>query len=493
MDLVSALAEVFAPAPRYEQKGVRPQDLIPAWQSDQPESREWDDRKAVTEGLQSSPWVARCVRARARALASLPLVTFSLEDDAWVPRPEHKLTRLVESPNNFMSRADVIERSSMQLDLSGNFVWQMVRRGDVTPVTSKTSLKRRLKEIAEAKAAKKIGDVIELWPLQIYPLKPIPSKEDWILGFEYREGDAYVPVLAYGDSIHHMMAGLISQHWGMGRLQAASVSVDSEIAARQWNRRQLSNRGVPDGVIELPIDIGDEQFRQAEAALKRQGGQRKGAWIVPGTFKPLSLSPVDMDWAAGLGRSALEICAAFDTPPPVAGIMENATLANVDTLIAAWWEGSVLVDADAIEMTLNRTLTPEFGPTPGRMDKKMSSLPRRALSSGFRRELKQWIKDGGRDKLLAKHAKAASNGLDDSSPIWLGFDATNIPALQAKFKEKIEQVKSMVACGIALNDAIARVDLGIDDQIGGDVPRVPSNTVEVTVDTEEAAAKLTAA
>uniref|UniRef100_A0A0N5A0L6 Phage portal protein n=2 Tax=cellular organisms TaxID=131567 RepID=A0A0N5A0L6_PARTI len=59
-------------------------------------------------------------------------------------------------------------------------------------------------------------------------------------------------------------------------------------------------------------------------------------------WKPMSLTPHDMDFIAGKHAAAREIALAFGVPPQLLGIPGDATYANYREANAAFWRGTVI-------------------------------------------------------------------------------------------------------------------------------------------------------
>ncbi len=59
-------------------------------------------------------------------------------------------------------------------------------------------------------------------------------------------------------------------------------------------------------------------------------------------WKPMSMSPADMDFIAGKHAAAREIALAFGVPPQLLGIPGDATYANYREANAAFWRGTVI-------------------------------------------------------------------------------------------------------------------------------------------------------
>ena len=78
-------------------------------------------------------------------------------------------------------------------------------------------------------------------------------------------------------------------------------------------------------------------------------------------WKPLSLSPKDMDFIQLKAMSAREIALAFGYPAYLLGLPEGATFSNVAEARLHLWEQTILPLADLLRDELANWLLPRFG------------------------------------------------------------------------------------------------------------------------------------
>jgi hypothetical protein len=112
--------------------------------------------------------------------------------------------------------------------------------------------------------------------------------------------------------------------------------------------------------------------------------------------------------------------------PPIVGIYEDATLANIKTAREMHWEDTIIPYLDDLKGALNRSLVRRFGK---------------------------------RDTLR------------------LAYDTSEVRALQDKFHKQIETGERMFKMGVPFNQIIQRLGLRMDPVPGGDVGYVPSTMV----------------
>ncbi len=134
-------------------------------------------------------------------------------------------------------------------------------------------------------------------------------------------------------------------------MEAAATALDIHNAAGAWNKALLDNSARPSGalVVDTP-----RAFRWATSRLQRlreeleagfQGPARAGRpLLLEGgiDWKPLSLSPKDMDFVQARAAAAREIALAFGVPPMLLGLPGDNTFANYAEANRGFWRQTVL-------------------------------------------------------------------------------------------------------------------------------------------------------
>jgi hypothetical protein len=74
----------------------------------------------------------------------------------------------------------------------------------------------------------------------------------------------------------------------------------------------------------------------------------------------MALSPAEMDFISSRKFSREEICSVYGVPPPLVGILDNATLANIYTARRIFWVDKIIPRLNKLMQTLNNSLVGEF-------------------------------------------------------------------------------------------------------------------------------------
>lgn len=368
-------------------------------------SSTWNPDTAAREGYEGNTWVYTACRRISTALASVPLVVQKRNGDEWEADPEHPLQALLNRPNPFMSRQDMLERWALHLELGGNAVWHKVMVQ---------------------------GRPVELWPLKPGEIKPIPSRVNFISGYEWKQGSDKRNLTA-DEVLHWQFVDPSTPYWGMSPLKAAANAVDTDGAAVRWNRAVLANDGKPSMAVFLDSDLDASQQEIAARFIQGQidGNSVRKALVLGGASKvqALSMNAAEMDWLQGRRMSREEIGAVFGVPPVLMVAGEAVTFANLEAAKRILWEDTVVPLLDDLCQGLNLGLLPHYG----------AELTHRVVA-----------------------------------------DVSGVAALQDNMTTRAAAAKTFVDAGWPVNAVNQRLALGFAPVDGGDVPRLPAAPAQAT-------------
>jgi Phage portal protein/Bacterial CdiA-CT RNAse A domain len=139
--------------------------------------------------------------------------------------------------------------------------------------------------------------------------------------------------------------------------------------AGSWNKALLDNSARPSGALVYSSDganMSDTQFDRLKDELESafQGSMNAGRPILLEgglDWKPLSMSPKDMDFMEAKGMAAREIALAFGVPPLLLGLPGDNTYANYAEANRAFWRQSVLPLLNRTFGSIAHWLSPSFG------------------------------------------------------------------------------------------------------------------------------------
>ena len=328
-----------------EIKDSRAQRLIALTTAGRPQWTPRNFEALAREGFARNPVAYRGVRMIAEAAASVPLVVF----DQGRHSADHPLLQLLERPNPEQGRADLMEAFFGGLQTAGNAYLEAAEDEDGLP--------------------------IELYSLRPDRMKVVPGARGWPQAYSYTVGAQTVQLVRGADGwmpvLHLKLYHPADDHYGFSPLEAAAFAVDVHNASGAWNKALLDNAARPSGALvygggETSERLSEEQFERLKAELTEAhtGAMSAGRpLLLEGglDWKPMSLSPADLDFIAGKHAAAREIALAFGVPPPLLGIPGDNSYANFKEANAAFWRHTVVPLAERTARALTGWLGPRFG------------------------------------------------------------------------------------------------------------------------------------
>lgn len=314
----------------------------------------------ASEGFAKNAIAYRCVRMIAEACASVPLrVEFEGRR-----APDHPLQKLIDRPNPEQGGADLREAVYGGLQTAGN---------------------------AYVEAAFLDGEAPgELWSLRPDRMKVVAGAGGWPDAYEYSTGSGKALIGRDSEGwlkvLHLKLWHPLDDWYGLSPLEAAAFSIDVHNASGAWNKALLDNAARPSGALVYGSKASERLTEDQFARLKDQladtySGQDNAGrpLLLEGglDWKPMSLTPADMDFIQGKNAAAREIALAFGVPAQLLGIPGDNSYANYKEANAAFWRNAVLPLAEKTTRSLSAWLEVRFPGT--RIVNDFEALP--ALSA----------------------------------------------------------------------------------------------------------------
>jgi len=297
------------------------------------------------EGYARNAIAYRCVRTIAEAAASAPLK---------VGPAHHPLAKLLARPNPEQTGIELLEAFYGHLQVAGNAYLEAAAIEDETPS--------------------------ELYVLRPDRMSVIPGADGWPVGWEHRVG-ANVrrferdPVTNDAPILHLKLFNPTDDHYGLSPMEAAAYAVDIHNAGGAWNKALIDNAARPSGALVFSGVSGadrlsEEQFQRLKRELEEMhsGAMNAGRpMVLEGglDWRPMSLSPSDMDFIEARHAAARDIALAFGVPPMLLGIPGDNTYSNYREANLAFWRLTALPLAQKAARALEAWLGnrwPEAGP-----------------------------------------------------------------------------------------------------------------------------------
>jgi HK97 family phage portal protein len=281
-----------------------------------------DPAAFAREGYAKNAVAYRCVRMIAEAAASAPLKVG--------PRG-HPLARLLARPNPEQTGVELLEAFFGHLQVSGN-------------------------------AFLEVAAIDQDAPTELYVLRPdrmsvIPGADGWPVGWEHRIAGAARrferdPVSGEAPILHLKLFHPADDWYGLSPMEAAAFSIDIHNAGGAWNKALIDNAARPSGALVFTgaggaDRLSEEQFQRLKQELEDMhvGAANAGRpMLLEGglEWRPMSLSPSDMDFIEARYSAARDIALAFGVPPMLLGIPGDNTYSNYREANLAFWRQTAL-------------------------------------------------------------------------------------------------------------------------------------------------------
>ena len=305
---------------------------------------QWSGRgyaSLVNQGFMRNPVVYRCIRLIAETANRVPL-TVRVDGKAV---SEHPLKNLLARPNGRQSGAEMLEAVYAYLQTSGNAYLQagIVDHG-----------------------------VKALFVLRPDRMRVVAGGDGWPVAYDYTAGGRTVRISQESAPVpgvlHMALFHPLDDHYGMGPLEAAQMSLDIHNASAQWNKALLDNAARPSGALVYSAGGGsltEEQFRRLKEELEENfsGSANAGRpMVLDGgiDWKAIAMSPREMDFIEARHAAARDIALAFGVPPMLLGIPGDNTYANMAEANRALWRQTLVPLVVRVSQELSLWLGPAF-------------------------------------------------------------------------------------------------------------------------------------
>jgi len=274
----------------------------------------------VAEGYGKNVIVYRCVQEVARSAAAVkPILYRKMPNGDLQELNDTEFNKVLRRPNFRQSYEEFLESNVSYFMLGGNAYFQMIT----------VDGGRRVKE---------------MWPLRPDMVAPVERQgklEAYRVTTNMGTTDFPVDPITGACEIVHIKTWNPSNQWkGMSPLQAAALSTDIHNATSIWNKSLLDNGAQPSGALVMaaaqggvPTQMTEQEIShlKEELEISHSGSGNVGRpMLLTGglDWKPMGLSPKDMDFLNSRNTTAREIALAFGVPPMLLGIPGDNTYSN---------------------------------------------------------------------------------------------------------------------------------------------------------------------
>jgi HK97 family phage portal protein len=278
-------------------------------------------------------WVYSAVKVIANTIAGVNWRLYQIDGEEWEEIQEHDFLTLLNNPNPFLSRFELMYLTVSSLELVGEALWYIPRKG------------QRM--------------------LGIFPLNPayleieidngLPKK------FIYNTMKEKIN-LKPEELIFFKYPNPSNPYRGVSPLKAIALTVDSDYYASIWNRNFFINSATPAAVLETPNKLTKEDAEKLKIMLREfySGIDKSHATMILSggiQFKPIQLSQKDMEFLELRRFTRSEIAAAFGVPLSKIGISEEVNRATAYINDYTFAKNTIMPKLVMLRDAINRYLT----------------------------------------------------------------------------------------------------------------------------------------
>ena len=264
--------------------------------------------------------------------------------------------KLFMNPNPLMDHIEVMERVSIDLDLTGNAYLYVVRDEKGVPVELHPLLSQNMTVVPE----KEEDDDGQLVAGYLYSLDTPDSTYPTFMD------DGRTTAFARDEIIHFKTANPKSIFYGFSPIEAARYSIDTDTEMSVQRLRLLQNRAIPEGLLvsQRPLTQEDAERIRTQWNQLYQGRQQRGKLAVLDAgsfeFKRLGLSAEELEFQKGKESVWQEIFAIYRVPFAILGGPE-VNKATVEAAERIFIKDALKPRLAKIQATINKFLMPMFG------------------------------------------------------------------------------------------------------------------------------------
>lgn len=268
------------------------------------------------------------------------------------PLDGHPALDLLNAPNPFMSRMELLELSQVYFDLAGEFFWNIVTPG---------------------------AEPAELWPINPSNMQHVPDRAEWLGGWVHEIGRNRT-LLGVDQVLHQRRPSPTNQYRGQSIIEAIAIDADSDRNVARWTANFFRNSAQPGGVIEVDDELTDAEYtrlrEQWESRHQGQGNAHRVALLEGGAkYKPNEVHLRNLQVADLRNMNEKIILAAFNVSPANLGIVDDVNRANAEA--AAYQLAINVIEPRLVRIreSVNRQLVPRFPGSEGTFLNFISPVP----------------------------------------------------------------------------------------------------------------------
>lgn len=315
--------------------------------------------------------VTKCANATAQVEWKLWRKAKSGKQEDRTQVTQHLALNIWNKPNDFYTRQEFVESTGQHQELVGEQWWVISRN----PLSSLP---------------------LELWPVRPDKMRPIPDKENYLVGYVYTGPSNEQIPLEKDQVIMLRSPDPMDPYRGMGPVQTILPDLRASNMAAQYVANFFTNSAEPGGIIEVDERLSDDEFDEMTTRWREQhqgvSNAHRVAVIEKGHWVDRKYTMKDMQFTELRTASSEMIREAFGFPKPLLGTTDDVNRANAEAAEYVFAKWLIVPRLQRIKEALNNDFLPLFYPpgavpdvefdydTPVPEDKEFEATNRKALA-----------------------------------------------------------------------------------------------------------------
>lgn len=251
----------------------------------------------------------------------------------------HPALLVLNKPNSFYTRQELVEAGQQHQDLTGEMWWIIARNP-------------------------RVNMPAEIWPVRPDKMQLVVSAENFIDGYVYNSPDGTKIPLRREDVIFIRRPNPLDPYRGMGPIQSVLSYIDAEHYSAQWNRNFFLNGAIPGGIIEVENRLSDPEFDKMSARWREQhqglANAHRVAILEKAKWVDVNYTNKDMQFVELSRLADDKIRTAFGFPKPMLGDTENSNRAVAQAAEYVFARWLIVPRLERIKGAFNNEFLPMF-------------------------------------------------------------------------------------------------------------------------------------
>lgn len=269
-----------------------------------------------------------CVSLLSESVGILPIHLYRRTDTGREVVHRHKALNLVNSPNSYFSRMDLLQHLMVSVTLHGNGYARIVRDN--------------------------AGNAVRLKLLDPQVPQPVLSPEDEL--FYNVEGE-----MVHSDDMIHIRGLVVDGLKGKSPIAVHRENLKLTMEVQRYGEQFFSKGGNTSGVFEVPGTLKDDAFKRLHQQITAQyagiGNSHKPMLLEGGMkYSRINIPLDDAQFLTTRKFQKSEIASIYRVPPHMVGDLERSTYSNIEQQSQEYLTYCLMPYLVKIETELNRKL-----------------------------------------------------------------------------------------------------------------------------------------